>query len=175
MIHSAITILLLASLSSTADALIEISGSPFDITEAPISPRIKPPGEKLIVVDPNAHIYGAYSAKGVLVRWGIATAGSDRCRDTGERCHTSKGGFRIYSLGNANCYSRKYNDAPMPYCMYFNGGEALHGSNEVEFENISHGCVRVHIEDAKWLRYHFVEAPNINNHYQGTKIIIKAY
>ena len=63
----------------------------------------------------------------------------------------------------------------MPYCMFFNGGQALHGSNQVVRANASHGCVRVHVSDAKWLRYHFVEGPSAANFYHGTKIIIKPY
>jgi lipoprotein-anchoring transpeptidase ErfK/SrfK len=63
----------------------------------------------------------------------------------------------------------------MPYCMYFSGGEALHGSTDIQFENISHGCVRIHIDDAKWLRYHFVEGPTMANNFRGTKVTIKSY
>jgi lipoprotein-anchoring transpeptidase ErfK/SrfK len=51
--------------------------------------------------------------------------------------------------------------------MYFNKNQGLHGSHEVVEGNISHGCVRVTINDAKWLRYHFA---NI-----GTKVIIMSY
>lgn len=161
--------------SMTASALVEISGSPFSTDGAPIAAKIQAPGEKLIVINPRAHVYGAYLANGKLLRWGIASAGRDVCHDTGQHCRTGTGSFRIYSLGNANCFSRKYNDASMPYCMYFNGGEALHGSDDVEFANVSHGCVRVHVDDAKWLRYHFVVGPTAANHYLGTKILIKPY
>jgi lipoprotein-anchoring transpeptidase ErfK/SrfK len=59
--------------------------------------------------------------------------------------------------------------------MYFSGGQAIHGSNEVVFDNVSHGCVRVHVEDAKWLRYQFVEGPNPANRYRGTRIFIEPY
>ena len=171
-------ILLLSTLISTtalAQAVYEISGSAFATSDAPIPAKIKSPLEKLIVIDPKAHVYGAYNANGKLIRWGIASAGRTICNDTGEHCRTKTGAFRIYSLGNANCYSHKYNDASMPYCMYFNGSEALHGSNDVEFDNVSHGCVRVHNDDAEWLRFHFVEGPTSTNHYLGTKIIIKSY
>ncbi len=63
----------------------------------------------------------------------------------------------------------------MPYCMYFTGSQAIHGSNEVEFSNVSHGCVRIHVDDAKWLRYKFVEGPDLANNYRGTKIVIMDY
>ncbi|HRE32879.1 MAG TPA: L,D-transpeptidase, partial [Candidatus Berkiella sp.] len=47
--------------------------------------------------------------------------------------------------------------APMPYCMFFHGGYALHGSNSVPSYNASHGCVRMAPEDAQWLNEDFVQ------------------
>lgn len=153
----------------------EINGSPFETDGAPLPQRLKNSGEKAILVDPKEHVWGAYNIAGKLIRWGIATTGARLC--TGEKgsCRTSTGTFRIYSLGNNACVSLKYDNASMPYCMYFNGGQALHGSSDVRFENVSHGCVRVHIDDAKWLRYHFVEGPATRNGYRGTKIVILSY
>jgi hypothetical protein len=142
---------------------------------------ITPPGEKLIIVDPNIHQWGAYDASGSLIRSGVATAGSDWCRDLHRRCHTRAGSFRIHSLGSSGCRSKKFplprGGAPMPYCMYFNGGQALHGSpaGEVVYGNISHGCVRMHVADAYWLRFNFVEGPSSGNNYRGTRVIIKPY
>lgn len=158
-----------------ADNMYEISGSPYATDGAPMAERIQSQHEKVIVINPNEHVYGAYDADGKLIRWGIASAGKDKCADTGEHCRTHTGTFRIYFMGNANCYSRKYDSASMPYCMYFNGGEAIHASSEVEFSNISHGCVRVHYGDAEWLRFHFVEGPNERNNYLGTKVIVLSY
>jgi len=143
--------------------------------------HIDPPGEKVVIVDPNVHAWGAYAPDGSLVRSGLATAGSDWCRDLHRRCHTRPGTFRIYSLGSRGCISHKFplprGGAPMPYCMYFHGGQALHGSpdGEVVYGNISHGCVRMHVEDAEWLRFNFVEGPNSSNNYRGTKVIIRPY
>lgn len=140
---------------------------------------IEPPGEKLIVVNPNVHAWGAYLPDGRLVRSGMATAGSNWCRDLHRACRTKAGSFRIYSLGSSGCKSRKFplprGGAPMPYCMFFNGGQALHGSYEVVAANASHGCVRLHVDDAEWLRFEFVDGPNEYNNYQGTRVIIKAY
>lgn len=163
-------ILLQASLA----VAYEISGSPFATDGAPL-PRYIRTTEKTIMVSPGDHAWGAYSEQGKLVRWGIATAGAPSCEESSKSCRTHAGYFRIYSLGNSNCVSNKYDDASMPYCMYFNGGQALHGSSDVQFENISHGCVRMHIDDAKWLRHHFVEGPTPSNQYRGTRVIIKAY
>ena len=50
----------------------------------------------------------------------------------------------------------------MPYCMFFNGGQALHGSpGGVMLGNESHGCVRMFVSDAEWLRYEFVDWPEV--------------
>lgn len=131
------------------------------------------PGEKVVVVDPRVHAWGAYGSDGSLIRGGMASAGSDYCSDLGHRCHTSVGTFRVYSLGSPECKSSKFpmprGGAPMPYCMFFNGSQALHGSPDPEVvdANVSHGCVRMHVADAEWLRYNFVDI--------GTKVIVRPY
>lgn len=162
-----------------AETVYEINGSAFATDGAPLPAKIKPRGEKIIIVDPQEHAWGAYNAKGKLIRWGIATTGSNQCRDSKQSCRTKVGNFRIYSLGDAGCISSKFpipdGGASMPYCMYFSGGQAIHGSDDVEYENASHGCVRVHVDDAKWLRYKFIEAPKISNQYRGTQVIIRPY
>ncbi len=128
-------------------------------------------GEKMIVVDPHKHRWYAYAANGKLMRSGLATAGSSWCKDIDRACKTSVGTFRIQSLGSSDCVSNTYpvgeGGAPMPYCMYFNGGQGIHGSNQVVADNVSHGCVRVRVSDAEWLRYNFVSV--------GTKVVIKPY
>lgn len=127
--------------------------------------------EKVIIVDPVAHAWGAYSASGKLLRSGLVTAGSNYCRDLHRPCRTRSGTFRIHSLGDSSCVSSKFplgeGGAPMPYCMYFNGAQALHGSYEVVAGNISHGCVRMHVDDARWVRFNFATI--------GTKVIIRPY
>lgn len=157
----------------------EIDGSISSTEGAPLPGYMQTHGEKLILVDPREHYWGAYSSNGKLVRWGIASAGSDWCRDTERSCRTKTGSFRIYSLGESDCISSKFplpdGGAPMPYCMYFSNGQAIHGSTETVLENESHGCVRLHIDEAKWLRYHFVERPSVNNHYQGTRVVVTPY
>jgi len=133
--------------------------------------RIPTQGERVIIVDPKVHTWGAYSSTGILLRAGLASAGSKWCSDLGRPCRTKAGIFRINSLGNQDCISSRYpidvGGAPMPYCMYFNGNQALHGSNELAEANISHGCIRISIQDAEWLRYDFARV--------GTKVIIKSY
>ena len=139
---------------------------------APLPVNIAPPGEKLILVDPRLHAWGAYSAGGSLVRWGLASAGANWCPDIKKPCRTKTGAYRIFALGDSDCISARFpiptGGAPMPYCMYFNGNQALHGSPAVVRGNISHGCVRMHVSDAYWLRYDFIDGT-------GTLVVIRPY
>lgn len=127
--------------------------------------------EKVVVVDPTVHAWGAYGPDGHLVKAGLVTAGANYCPDIKRPCRTSVGTFRIFSLGSGSCKSHKFpvgrGGAPMPYCMYFQGGQALHGSYEVVEGNVSHGCVRMRVSDAEWLRFNFANV--------GTKVIVRPY
>ncbi len=128
--------------------------------------------EKTIIVNPNTHAWGAYE-NGTLIKSGMATAGSNWCPDLGRPCRTAAGSFRVQSLGSADCKSKIFprprGGAPMPYCMFFHGGMALHGvpDGEVVEGNISHGCVRLHVADAEWIRFNFANV--------GTRVIVKSY
>ena len=46
--------------------------------------------------------------------------------------------------------SKKYDDAPMPYAVFFNGGYAVHATFDLKRlgRPASHGCVRLHPENA---------------------------
>lgn len=147
---------------------------------APFPKFIDEPDEKVIIVDLKENAWGAYEEDGTLVHWGPATGGKAYCSDIGEGCRTQPGTFRINSLGSSNCVSSKFpipeGGAPMPYCMFFNGGQALHGSpGQVMRQNVSHGCVRLLVPDAEWLRYEFVEPPRESNNYRGTKVVVLPY
>lgn len=128
-------------------------------------------GERVVLIDPNVHAWGAYDRQGSLVRAGLATAGGYYCPDINRGCKTSAGSFRIQSLGSSACKSSKYplprGGAPMPYCMFFNGNQGLHGSPYVMEGNASHGCVRLSVDDAEWLRFNFANV--------GTKVIVRPY
>ncbi len=147
---------------------------------APFPKQLGETGEKVVVVDPSVHAWGAYDMEGSLVRWGPASSGADWCKDIDEECHTHAGTYRIFSLGSSDCISHKFplpnGGAPMPYCMYFNNGQALHGEpNGLPGYNASHGCVRLYVNDAEWLRYDFVEGPTANNNYRGTRVVVREY
>lgn len=169
---SALSLLSLVIVTFPTIALSEKSQSKLPVDYAARLPQsLNTGGERLVYVDPNVHAWGAYDAEGHLVRAGLATAGSDWCRDLGRPCHTTPGSYRVQFLGGAGCYSTRFplphGGAPMPYCMYFNRNQALHGSYEVAEANLSHGCVRMQVKDAEWLRYNFVNV--------GTRVVVKPY
>lgn len=129
---------------------------------APFPAQIKAPGEKLILVDPTVLAWGAYDPSGNLIRWGGASLGSDYCSDLGHRCHSPVGTFRVYQKGTSGCRSSKFpmphGGAPMPYCMFFHRGFAMHGEpGGLPGDNVSHGCVRMFVADAEWLSKNFVD------------------
>jgi lipoprotein-anchoring transpeptidase ErfK/SrfK len=66
--------------------------------------------------------------------------------------YTPSGSFRPYSLQTMH-YSKKYDNSPMPYSIFFTGGFAIHGTPHVGNlgRPASHGCVRLHPSNARTL------------------------
>ena len=128
-------------------------------------------GHNVFIFDPKHTVYALYNKEGYLVRQGRASGGKDYCADTRSSCRTPPGEYKVYWKKGENCKSSKYpigkGGAPMPYCMFFKGGYAIHGSNHVPDYNASHGCVRVTPAEAAWLsQYHLKK---------GDTVIIKPY
>jgi hypothetical protein len=63
--------------------------------------------------------------------------------------NTPNGTYRPQRL-ERQWYSRKYDWSPMPYSIFFAGGYAIHGSNEISRlgRPASHGCIRLHPKNA---------------------------
>lgn len=63
--------------------------------------------------------------------------------------NTPTGTYRPQRL-ERQWFSRKYDWSPMPYSIFFNGGYAIHGSNEISRlgRPASHGCIRLHPSNA---------------------------
>ena len=133
--------------------------------------RIASRGERVFIFNPRILTWGAYDASGKLIRKGHASGGSHYCRDIGRACRTPVGSFRVHAKRGANCrssiYPRPRGGARMPYCTFFRGGYAIHGSPHVPYYNASHGCVRVYPKDAQWLHGSFLK--------YGTRVIVKPY
>ena len=146
--------------------------SPFPLKIDPLRNR------KQIIVDQEKLAWGAYDANGQLVKWGPVSSGSDKCSDNSSpTCRTQTGVFDVFSKENEKCKSNMFplgrGGAKMPYCMYFHKGLALHGSNDIPGYRASHGCVRMFVQDAKWLNHEFVEISDKENNFTGTIVVIR--
>ena len=66
--------------------------------------------------------------------------------------HTPTGHYRPIRLERI-WHSRIYDNAPMPYAVFFRGGYAIHGTNAVGHlgRPASHGCVRLQTGNAATL------------------------
>lgn len=147
----------------------------FDVAPFPI--KIAGEDQKQVIVDQDKLAWGAYDTQGNLVKWGPISSGRDRCTDANRSCRTLTGIFRVFSKENEKCSSNVFpigkGGAKMPYCMYFHKGFALHGSTDIPGVRASHGCVRMFIEDAKWLNHEFVELSSERNNFKGTTIVVR--
>lgn len=65
---------------------------------------------------------------------------------------TPAGRYRPTMLSRMH-YSRRYDNAPMPYAIFFRGGYAIHGTYAVSRlgRQASHGCIRLHTANAREL------------------------
>lgn len=128
---------------------------------SPLPKSIGASGSDTIKVDLKKLAWGAYDKNGNLLNWGPVSGGAAYCADVKSACHTVTGNYTIYKKKGENCVSSKFpipkGGAPMPYCMHFHGGYAMHGSGLLPGENASHGCVRMFLQDAKWLNTRFVK------------------
>jgi lipoprotein-anchoring transpeptidase ErfK/SrfK len=73
--------------------------------------------------------------------WPVSTARSGKW--------TPRGTFSAHWLSRYN-KSSLYNNAPMPYSIFFRGNYAIHGTNQISRlgRPASAGCVRLHPENA---------------------------
>lgn len=118
-------------------------------------------GKKLFVFNPRNRSWAVYDQNGSRVATGVASGGGEYCTDVDRACRTPEGEHRVYRKGSLSCASKTYplpnGGAKMPMCMFFRGGYAIHGSDDVpERYNASHGCIRVQTPAAIWLNRQFL-------------------
>ena len=121
--------------------------------------------EEKVVVDLNSLQWKAYRGD-VLVKSGKAVGGAKKCLESRKSCKTPAGVYKmIRKYGGkykSNIYPKDCEDlkecgAKMPYFIRLTkDGVGLHGSDSLPNYNASHGCVRLHPKDARWLNKHFV-------------------
>jgi len=97
-------------------------------------------GSQHVTVDVNGYRYGD---------WVISSGGHGY--------HTPRGLFGVQRMARVY-FSKKYDNSPMPYSVFFSGGNAIHGTNHLRSlgHPASHGCVRLHPTHAAQL-YALVE------------------
>ena len=83
--------------------------------------------------------------------------------------YTPRGSYRPQRMATM-WRSKKYNNAPMPYSVFFTGGYAVHGTNHVKAlgRPASHGCIRLQTKNAARF-YALVQEIGRKN----TRIVIK--
>ena len=89
---------------------------------------------------------------------------------TGGRGYATPSGSFTASSMNELWYSKQWDNAPMPYSIFFTKeGHAIHGSYETKKlgRAVSHGCVRLAPQNAKTL-YALVEEQGLEN----TKVVL---
>jgi hypothetical protein len=145
---------------------------------APFPRYVETIKEKTIYVSQKKLAWAAYDEDGALLWWGPISSGIGKCPGILGGCTTPTGSFRIVRKQDIECIStvfpqRAYGGsggALMPYCMHFLRGYALHGSDDVPGYRASHGCIRMFIEDARWLNEEFVDLPG--GGMQGTRVVV---
>ena len=145
---------------------------------SPFPRYIESYNEKTIYISQKKLAWGAYDKHGELIWWGPLSSGSGRCSRSDGYCKTPSGSFRIIRKQDIDCVSTAFprradgnhGGAAMPYCMHFFRGFALHGSSVVPGYRASHGCVRMFIEDARWLNEEFIDLPGSGM--KGTRVIV---
>lgn len=132
---------------------------------------IRQQGVNTFIFSPRHLQWAAYNPTGGLVAYGRANGGADYCDDLGAPCRTPKGRYKVFRKGTADCESNTFplgeGGAEMPYCMFFRGGYAIHGSPVISMRNASHGCIRVTTDSARWLHQDFIRP--------STKIVVLSY
>ena len=79
-----------------------------------------------------------------LFTWPVSTAKAGKI--------TPVGVFEPEFLSR-NHRSKRYSNAPMPYAIFYDGNYAIHGTDQIRRlgQPASHGCVRLHPDNAKIL------------------------
>ncbi len=160
-----------ASYATTVSSTTTAASQKVNKSHGRFAPTIPATGRGVFIFDPRRVAWAAYDSEGKLVRTGAASGGRNYCPDLHRRCHTPTGTFKVYAIQGASCKSKKFpipkGGAPMPYCAYFHGGYAVHGSYHVPGYNASHGCIRVHPSDAAWLTKNILRP--------GSTVIVRPY
>lgn len=92
-------------------------------------------------IDISSQTMTVKKGKRVLYRWKVST---------GRKGYGTPTGTYRPTRMHKRYFSRKYDNAPMPYSIFFRGGYAIHGTNSIKAlgRPASHGCIRLHPSNA---------------------------
>ncbi len=90
----------------------------------------------------SGQVMHVYHHGQLLYEWPVSTARAGKVTPTGQ--------WRPQWLSR-NHRSSRYNNAPMPYSVFYSGHYAIHGTNEISRlgRPASAGCVRLHPDNAR--------------------------
>jgi lipoprotein-anchoring transpeptidase ErfK/SrfK len=106
-------------------------------------------------VDKSSQTMTVYHHGKVIGRWKVSTARPGKV--------THSGSWSAKSLSRYHRSSR-YDNAPMPYSIFYNGHFAIHGTNQVKRlgRPASAGCIRLHPSNAAKL-FKLVQSEGLGN------------
>ena len=96
---------------------------------------------RVILSEQTMHVF--HGGK-LLYEWPVSTARSGKITPTGE--------WTAQWLSR-NHRSSRYNDAPMPFSIFYSGHYAVHGTDQISMlgRPASAGCIRLHPDNARVL------------------------
>jgi lipoprotein-anchoring transpeptidase ErfK/SrfK len=106
-------------------------------------------------VDKSSQTMTVYHHGEVIGRWVVSTARPGKV--------TPSGTWTAKSLSRHHRSSR-YENAPMPFSIFYNGHFAIHGTNQIKKlgRPASSGCIRLHPKNAAKL-FRLVQAEGLRN------------
>jgi lipoprotein-anchoring transpeptidase ErfK/SrfK len=106
-------------------------------------------------VDKSSQTMTVYHHGEVIGRWKVSTARAGKVTPTG-----------TWSAKSLSRYHRssRYDNAPMPYSIFYSGHFAIHGTNQVKKlgRPASSGCIRLHPSNAAKL-FRLVQSEGLGN------------
>ncbi|MCA0871899.1 L,D-transpeptidase [Seohaeicola saemankumensis] len=112
-------------------------------------------------IDKSEQMMTVFHNDRLLYRWPVSTARPGKVTPTGV--------FTPQSMKRMH-YSTLYNNAPMPFSIFFHGNYAVHGTTQIDKLGCvaSAGCVRLHPDNAEIL-FNLTRETGMEN----TRIIIQ--
>jgi lipoprotein-anchoring transpeptidase ErfK/SrfK len=111
---------------------------------AQAAPPVQEDVRNEIIVDVSDQVMKVYRDGALETQWAVSTARPGK--------KTPRGSWSPDFLSK-NHKSSRYNNAPMPYAIFFSGNYAVHGTNDLSHlgSPASAGCIRLDPENAKIL------------------------